>query len=166
MAFRAFFALLFGGKLPEDIVAQLGLAPKTPPPPPPPPPVTYEDGALQLLGMLQREARILDFFMEDLGPYSDEQIGAAARDVHTKTSEVLIRQFSPQPVMDAVEGSAVTAPAGDGALVKFIGNVPASGRAKGGSLRHRGWRASKASLPKLGAKSDLTILAPAEIEVE
>ena len=28
---------------------------------------------------------ILDFFMEDIAPYSDEQIGAAARDVHTKT---------------------------------------------------------------------------------
>lgn len=165
MAFRAFFALLFGGKLPEDIVAALGLAPKAPPPPPPPPPVTYEDGALQLLGILQRDARILDFFMEDLGPYSDEQIGSAARDVHTKTNEILIRQFAPQPVVDAVEGSAVNAPS-DAALAKFIGNVPASGRAKSGLLRHRGWRASKASMPKLSSKTDLTILAPAEIEVE
>jgi len=69
-----------------------------------------------------------------------------------------------------VEGSPVTAPAGDAAvvsqLVKFIGNVPASGRAKGGALRHRGWRASAASLPKLSSRQDLTILAPAEIEVE
>jgi len=65
-----------------------------------------------------------------------------------------------------VEGSAVTAPAGDAALVKFIGNVPASGRAKGGVLRHRGWRASRSSLPKLAAKTDLTVVAPAEIEVE
>jgi hypothetical protein len=165
MAFRAFFALLFGGKLPEDIVAHLGLAPKAPPPPPPPPPVTYEDGALQLLGILQREGRILDFFMEDLAPYSDEQIGAAARDVQMKSGEVLARHFAPQPVVDAVEGSAVSGPP-DAALVKFIGNVPASGRAKGGILRHRGWRASRASLPKLAAKTDLTILAPAEIEVE
>lgn len=165
MAFRAFFALLFGGKLPEDLVSELGLAPKIPPPPPAPPPVTPEDGALQLLGMLQRDARILDFFMEDVAPYSDEQIGAAARDVHTKTREILIRQFAPEPVIDAVEGSAVTAPAGD-ALVKFIGKVPASGKAKGGALRHRGWRATSASMPKLSSKQDLTILAPAEIEVE
>ncbi len=169
MAFRAFFALLFGGKLPEDLVAELGLAPKappTPPKPPAPPPLTPEDGALQLLGILQRDARILDFFMEDIAPYSDEQIGAAARDVHTKTREILARHFAPQPVIDAVEGSAVTAPAGDAALVKFIGNVPASGRAKGGALRHRGWRVTSASLPKLSSKQDLTILAPAEIEVE
>ena len=92
-------------------------------------------------GILQRDARILDFFMEDIAPYTDEQIGAAARDVHTKTREILVRHFAPQPVIDAVEGSAVTAPAGDAALVKFIGNVPASGKAKGGALRHRGWRA-------------------------
>ena len=89
-----------------------------------------------------------------------------ARDVHTKTNEILTRHFTPRPVIDAVEGSAVTAPSGDAALVKFIGNVPASGRAKGGALRHRGWRASKASMPRLSAKADLTILAPAEIEVE
>jgi hypothetical protein len=168
MAFRAFFALLFGGKLPEDLVAELGLAPKgppAPPPPPPPPAVKPEDGALQLLGILQRDARILDFFMEDLAPYSDEQIGAAARDVHVKTREILTRHFAPQPVIDAVEGSAVNAP-GEAALVKFIGNVPASGKAKGGALRHRGWRASAASLPKLSSRQDLTILAPAEIEVE
>src|ERR1043165_4490774 len=127
MAFRAFFALLFGGKLPEDIVDELGLAPKAPPPPPPPPAVKPEDGALQLLGILQRDARVLDFFMEDIGPYSDEQIGSAARDVHTKTSQILVRYFAPQPVIDAVEGSAVNAPTGDvvsgAALVKFIGNV-------------------------------------------
>jgi hypothetical protein len=169
MAFRAFFALLFGGKLPADLVSQLGLEPKAPPPPPKPPPppvVTPEDGALQLLGILQRDARVLDFFMEDIAPYSDDQIGAAARDVHTKTREILVRHFAPQPVIDAVEGSAVAAPPGDTALVKFIGNVPASGKAKGGALRHRGWRASSASLPKLSSKQDLAILAPAEIEVE
>jgi hypothetical protein len=169
MAFRAFFALLFGGKLPDDIVAQLGLAPKAPPPapkPPPPPVLTPEDGALQLLGILQRDGRILDFFMEDIAAYGDDQVGAAAREVHTKTRELLARHFAPQPVIDAVEGSAVTAPAGDGALVKFIGNVPASGKARGGALRHRGWRATSVSLPKLSSKQDLTILAPAEIEVE
>lgn len=171
MAFRAFFALLFGGKLPDDLVARLGLAPKSaakpvPPPPPPAPQVKPADGALQLLGMLQRDGRVLDFFMEDIGPYSDEQVGAAARDVHEKTREVLDRHFAPAPVIDAVEGSAVTAPKGDAGAVKFVGNVPATGAPKGGTLRHRGWKATKASLPTLSSKQDLTILAPAEIEVE
>src|SRR5580658_9911272 len=98
MAFRAFFALLFTGKLPDGMAAELGLVPKPAPapkaPPTPPAPVIKPaDGALQLLGMLQRDARVLDFFMEDIAPYSDEQVAAASRDVHEHTRQVLIRHF-------------------------------------------------------------------------
>jgi hypothetical protein len=168
LAFRAFFALLFGGKLPDDILAELGLIvkPAPVPAPPPKPEIKPEDGALQLLGMLQRDARILDFFMEDIGPYSDDQVGAAARDVHTHTREVLVRHFAPAPVIDAVEGSPVNSADPNPALVKYVGNVPATGKPSGGLLRHRGWRASLVTLPKLNSRQDLAVLAPAEIEVE
>jgi hypothetical protein len=177
LAFRAFFALLFSGRLPDDLVSALGLtarkeassrsasAPKPAPAPPPAPQIQPADGALQLLGMLQRDARVLDFFMEDISPYSDEQVGGAARDVHQKTRELLIRHFAPAPLIDAVEGSTATAPA-DPAQVKFIGNVPAGSAPSSGVLRHRGWRAGAASLPKWNPKQDLRILAQAEIEVE
>jgi hypothetical protein len=168
LAFRAFFALLFGGKLPDDMLAELGLIvkPAPVPAPPPKPEILPEDGALQLLGMLQRDARILDFFMEDIAPYADEQIGAAARDVHNNTRDVLIRHFAPAPVIDAVEGSVANPADTDPALVKYIGNVPASGKRIPGVLRHRGWRATAVSLPKLNSRKDLAVLAPAEIEVE
>lgn len=167
-AFRAFFALLFSGKLPADLVAELGLIakPAPVPPAPPKPEVKPEDGALQLLGILQRDARILDFFMEDIAPYSDDQVGAAARDVHDHTRDLLIRHFGPAPVIDAVEGSPVAPPDSNAALVKYIGNVPASGKATAGVLRHKGWRATAVSLPKLASRQDLAVLAPAEIEVE
>lgn len=175
LAFRAFFALLFGGKLPGDLIAKLGLtvksaksasAPKPAAPKPAAPEFKPTDGALQLLGMLQRDARILDFFMEDIAPYSDEQVAAAARDVHEHTREVLIRCFAPAPVIDAVEGSMASAPDGNPALVKYVGNVPASGKPSAGVLRHRGWRATAVSLPQLNSRTDLAVLAPAEIEVE
>jgi hypothetical protein len=173
MAFQAFFALLFTGKLPESVIAhfRLGAKPAAPPaptkaPPPAAPQIKPADGALQLLGMLQRDARALDFFMEDIAPYSDEQIGAAARDVHEKTRELLVRHFAPAPVIDAVEGSVANPPDSNPAVVKYIGNVPASGKPPAGVLRHRGWRAGAASLPQMSARADLTILAPAEIEVE
>lgn len=173
LAFRAFFALLFGGKLPADMIAELGLtvkkdqpAPKAAPPAPVVPQIKPEDGALQLLGLLQRDARVLDFFMEDIGPYTDEQVGAAARNVHEQTRAVLVRHFAPAPVIDAVEGSMATAPDGNAALVKYIGNVPASGKPPAGVLRHRGWRATAVTLPKLNSRQDLAVLAPAEIEVE
>jgi hypothetical protein len=171
LAFRAFFALLFTGKLPEGMAAELGLVPKPAPAPKAPPvpavPVVKPaDGALQLLGMLQRDARVLDFFMEDITPYSDEQVGAAARDVHERTREILSRHFAPAPVIDAVEGSVANSPDGNPALVKYVGNVPASGKPPAGVLRHRGWRATAVSLPQLNTREDLAILAPAEIEVE
>jgi hypothetical protein len=168
LAFRAFFALLFSGKLPEDLVAELGLGAKPAPVPAAPaaPPIKPADGALQLLGMLQREARVLDFFMEDIGPFSDEKVGGAARDVHERTREVLIRHFAPAPVIDAVEGSVANPPDGNPALVKYVGNVPATGKPPAGLLRHRGWRATAVALPQLNSRSDLAVLAPAEIEVE
>ncbi len=172
LAFRAFFALLFTGKLPDDVLPELGLIvkPAPVPPPPPKPEVHPEDGALQLLGMLQRDARILDFFMEDIGPYADEQVGAAARDVHNHTREILIRHFAPAPVIDAVEGSSATPPDTNPAFVKYIGNVPATlkpgTKPPTGVLRHRGWRATVVTLPKLNSRQDLAVLAPAEIEVE
>jgi len=170
-AFQAFFALLFTGQLPKDLSASLGLIdaaslPKPVPPAPPKPEIKPADGALQLLGMLQRDARALDFFMEDLAPYTDEQIGAAARDVHSSTREVLIRCFAPAPVIDAVEGSHVAAPSGSAASVKFIGNVPATGTPSSGLLRHKGWRATATTLPQLNNRQDLAVLAQAEIEVE
>ena len=115
--------------------------------------------------MLQRESRFLDFFMEDIAPYADDQVGAAAREVHEKVRELVTRHFAPAPLIDAVEGSQVT-PGGDASTVRFIGNVPATGKPSSGTLRHKGWRASAVSLPALNAKQDLTVLAPAEIEVE
>jgi hypothetical protein len=172
LAFRAFFALLFRGKLPDDIIAELGLMPKSAmpaprraPAPAPVPQIKPADGALQLLGMLQRDGRVLDFFMEDITPYSDDQVGAAAREVHEKTREILLRHFAPAPVIDAVEGSTANPLKGVG-LVKYVGNVPASGEPGPGVLRHRGWKATMATLPTLASKQDLTILAPAEIELE
>jgi hypothetical protein len=167
LAFRAFFALLFQGALSPDLRSDLGVILKSeiPKPPPPKPEIRAEDGALQLLGILQRDARLLDFFMEDISPYSDDQVGAAARDIHSNTREVLIRHFAPVPVIDAVEGTSVRPDNGPN-TAKFIGNVPATGKPTGGILRHKGWRAGNANLPKLNNWQDLAVLAPAEIEVE
>jgi hypothetical protein len=50
--------------------------------------------------------------------------------------------------------------------VKFIGNLPAQGKPAGGTLRHRGWRADTVELPAVSGKQNLTILGPAELEVD
>lgn len=122
------------------------------------------DGALHMLSVLQRDARLLDFLMEDISAYSDDQVGAAARNVHEQCREVLGRHFRLKPVIDGVEGTFTSV--ADAGGVKFLGNVPPKGKPSGGLLRHKGWRAETVNLPRLSPQQDHTLLAPAEIEVE
>ena len=170
-AFRSFFSILFSGVLPPDIAAQFGYGKaQTAPAPvaPAPPQPKTSDGALQMLHILQRDARLIDFFMEDITGYSDDQVGAAVRTLHSDSRATLTRHLTLAPVIDGVEGTyqkldGTKAP--DPNRIKLIGNVPASGKVSGGTLRHRGWMASSVNLPAIG-KQDASVLAPAEIEVE
>ena len=169
LAIRCFFSILFGGSLPEDAIAKLGLARRGTPKPqaaasaPAAPRVS--DGALQMLSILQRDSRLIDFIMEDVAAYSDDQVGAAVRGLHDQARESLARYVKLEPVIDGVEGTFTKPASSDPAAVKFVGNVPA-GKPSGGLLRHKGWRASKIDLPALNAKQDSAIIAPAEIEIE
>jgi len=176
MAFRAFFSVL-GGSLPADIASAFGYSKTLPIPPrrteqPPQAQTAHpSDGALQLLAILQRDARLLDFLLEDIAPYSDEQVGTAARNVHSGAQEALRKYFRFAPVIDGVEGTFVKPESAgqlgkDPAAIRFVGNLPAKGKPAGGTLRHRGWRADTVTLPALNPKQNLTIVAPAELEVE
>ena len=174
LALRSFWSILFTGALPAGAASALGLAPKPKSAPKPAEPARQaspSDGALQLLGILQNEARLIDFLMEDIASYSDDQIGAAVRDLHGKCRQALDRHVQLAPVIDGVEGTPARLDlAGPHAqapgAVRFIGKVPPQGTPTGGTLRHRGWRAEKATLPALGKKDDPRLLAPAELEVE
>lgn len=180
-AFRAFFALL-GGNLPEDIARNYGYvkagtvkapatsstpapsASKAEPAKPAAPAVRTTDGALQILSVLQRESRLIDFLQEDISGYDDEQVGAAVRSLHGECKSALDRHLKLAPVIDGVEGDYTALKGVDPASVKLIGNVPADGKAPGGLLRHKGWKADKVDLPKPTGKPE--IIAPAEIEIE
>lgn len=173
MAFRAFFSIL-GGDLPEQIATAFGyakVAVRRPPEPAREPVVKTSDGALQLLGILQRDARLVDFLMEDIAPYSDDQVGSAVRNVHEQSRESLRKYLTLAPVIDGVEGT-FTKPEAAGAVarganaIKFIGNLPAQGKPQGGLLRHKGWRVDSVNLPAVNPKQNVSIVAPAELEVE
>jgi hypothetical protein len=176
LAFRSFFNILFSGTLPDSVLNGLRLTRRTAASPPKPaaapktapaaaaPAVRASDGALQLLAILQRDARLVDFLMEDIAGYSDDQVGAAMRELHDQCRDSLRRAITLEPVIDGVEGTFAKAPSADPAVVKFIGNVPAKPPA-GGTLRHKGWRAVKVDLPALAGK-DAAAIAPAEIEIE
>ena len=171
LAVSSFFAIVGQPRFAAD-VARLraeGGWPKPPPPPPPPPaPVLQlasETAALQLLGLLQREARFIDFVEEDVSGYSDEDIGAASRVVHEGCRKVLREHFTLAPVRSESEGQRLTLPAGfDAAAHRITGNVVGQAPFTG-TLAHRGWRATDTRLPQLAPGHDASVLAQAEIEL-
>ncbi|MFN3325538.1 MAG: DUF2760 domain-containing protein [Bryobacteraceae bacterium] len=171
-AFRSFFAILFKGTLPADIAEAFGFVPRAAERPAAPvPQFGPADGALQMLGILQRDSRLIDFVMEDISAYADDQVGAAVRTLHEQCRETVTRYVQLAPVIDGVEGTftkldAAGPYAKDPSALKLLGNVPANNRPAGGLLRHKGWRAEQVELPPLVASQNPKILAPAEIEVE
>lgn len=61
-------------------------------------PHKLQDAAvIQFLSRLQEKGRLIDFVMDDMTPYGDEQVGAAARIVHQGCQEVLGDFFSISP---------------------------------------------------------------------
>ena len=161
LAFRSFLCILSRGALSDELRAALGLKE------PEPPAADHIDGAVAIVSFLQRDSRLVDFLMEDISAYDDEQVGAAVRALHDQCRDSLKRYFDLVPVIDGVEGAFTslggTLAAQNPALVKFLGNVPA-GVPPGGVLRHKGWRAAKVSMT--APPHGVGVVAPAEIEIE
>ena len=123
------------------------------------------DSALQLLALLQREGRFIDFLEENVGAYSDAEIGGAARVVHEGCHKVLHEYLRLEPARAEAEGARLTLAAGfDAATVRLTGNVVGQPPFTG-TLMHRGWRVAEIKLPKLAESHDVRVLAPAEVEL-
>jgi Domain of unknown function (DUF2760) len=123
---------------------------------------------VHFLAMLQERGRLVDFLMDDINPYSDAQVGAAARVVHAGCRGILQEHFSINPVRTEQEGSMVQVPAEYSAdeyrlVGKIVGSAPFSGM-----LVHRGWKTDMVKLPQLlrGTADQLPAIAPAEVEVK
>ena len=180
LAFGAFFSTLsdaaYAARVEKLSLPEAApVAPVAPAPAPAPVPtpaaapvilkVATPDAALQLLALLQREARLIDFTQENLGSHADADIGAAARVVHEGCAKVMREYFTIEAVRQEAEGSRIVLQEGfDSAQVRLTGNVVGSAPFTG-TLSHRGWRASSVRLPKLSEQHDATILAPAEVEL-
>lgn len=152
---------------PREAAPPAEAPPAEAPPPKAPPPVerANEDAALQLLALFQREGRLVDFLEEDVAGFSDEDIGAAARVVHTGCRRALDEHFELVPVRTESEGDSVTLGADfDASAVRLTGNVVGEPPFRG-TLQHRGWRAEKVTLPKLAAEHDARVIAAAEVEL-
>jgi len=123
------------------------------------------DSALQLLSIFQKEARLIDFFHEDVSAFSDEEVGAAARVIHSGGVKVLNEYISLCPIMTQDEESNIVVPEGfNSQEIRLSGNIV--GHAPfNGTLIHKGWKASRIELPKIAKEFDSTIIAPAEVEL-
>jgi hypothetical protein len=184
LAFACLFRLLFRGRLPEEAARYLPPreAPVAPPPVAPPvaaapPPASPRfndselvarartEGALVLLGLLQREGRLVDFLREPLDGHDDAAIGAAVRDVHRGCKKVLDEHLSIEPVMPGREEAPVTVPRGfDPGEVRLLGRVDGQPPFRG-TLVHHGWRALTVKFPSLSDGVDRHVLAPAEVRL-
>lgn len=175
------FRVLFDGVLAARISglddAPAELPPSRPKPEPKPKPAPKEvepepvapepdtTAALQLLAILQREGRFIDFLQEDVGSFSDADVGAAARVVHEGCARGLKDVLTLEVVRDEAEGAKVQlAPGYDAARTRVTGNVVGEPPLSG-TLAHHGWQVSRIQLPELIAGHDPSIVAPAEVEV-
>ncbi|AMK78712.1 MULTISPECIES: DUF2760 domain-containing protein [Methylomonas] len=123
------------------------------------------DAALQLLSLLQKEARFIDFIKEDVSAFSDAEIGAAARVVHQGCSKAVSEHFTLAPVSNDLEGNRVTLNKGfDAASFRLTGNIVGEAPFTG-TLVHKGWQVTDLRLPKLTEGHNAKIVAPAEVEL-
>lgn len=129
-----------------------------------PPERTHASG-LSVLGLMQREGRLVDFLREDVAAFSDAEIGAAARVVHAGSRKVLDQYVTLEPVLKESEGATVTVPAGfNPERIRLTGNIAGQPPFKG-SLKHHGWVATSVRLPAVSATLDPRVIAPAEVEL-
>ena len=176
LAIRAFTAALLNKQLAAQIedVLKGGSAAEAPAPavqspaqPTEPTPVAAgRNDGVTVLAALQREARFVDIVKEPLGGYSDEQIGAAARDVLRDCGAVLDRLFGIEPLVSEAEGAELEAPADfDPGRYRLAGNVTGQPPFRG-KLVHHGWVATRCELPHWsGSEQSASVVAPVELEV-
>lgn len=121
--------------------------------------------ALRLLALLQQEGRLIDFLEEEIDSYSDAQVGAAVRAIHSGCRKALRERLRIERIRAEEDGATVRIEPGfDAAEIRLTGNVHGHPPFQG-TLQHGGWRAAEITLPDAASGSDATILAPAEVEV-
>lgn len=123
------------------------------------------DAALQLLYLLQSDARFIDFIKEDMSAHSDEDVGMVARVIHEGCNKVLDEHFSFAPICKESEGDRITLLDGyDSAKVRITGNIVGKPPFTG-TIIHKGWQITDVRLPSTVQGYNASIIAPAEVEL-
>jgi hypothetical protein len=166
---KAFEGLAIAGRANQDpaFAAKLqavvgGAEPKSVEPPKPPKP---SGAPLRMLALLQAESRLVDFLMEDVSGYSDEQIGQSVREIHKKAQAALKQHAVIEPVLSGKEDESVTVQPGfDPSAIRVVGNVTGAPPFTG-ALQHPGWRVKELKLATPPEGADEFVLQPAEVQI-
>jgi Domain of unknown function (DUF2760) len=134
--------------------------------PPEPSANQAEAEIVAFFGLLQEKGRLVDFLMDDITPYEDAEVGAAARVIHQGCKQILQEHFKISAISEAQEGTQVTVPAGYSAdqyrlVGKLTGEPPFTG-----TLLHKGWKTEFVKLPRIVNTERLPSIAPAEVELK
>lgn len=163
LVFNGVFAAQVRGLIEAERAERQGpqAAPQPQAPTAPPEPTT----ALQMLAILQREGRFIDFLQEDVASFSDADVGAAARVVHEGCKRALNEYVELEAVRQEAEGEPIVLEQGfDATRVRLTGNVSGEPPFRG-RLAHHGWQVTKIQLPTLTDGHDPKVVAPAEVEL-
>lgn len=166
---RAFWGLTVAGRANADAglaakIDELLGTPAAPVAPAAPPKPSGEP--LRLLALLQTEARLVDFLMEDLSGITDNaQVGQAVREIHKKAQQVLKDHLVLEEIISDPGTGSVTVPKGfDPSAVRVVGNVTGEPPFTG-ELQHPGWRVKELKLPVKAEGQDAFVLQPAEVQL-
>jgi hypothetical protein len=160
LAWQAFRRVSADAAFAEKVNALLN-----PPPPEPPKPAKRSAEPLRLLTLLQREGRVLDFFLEDISGAPDDLVGAGVRELHRKAQAVLKEHLTLEPVLPQKEEETVEVPAGfDPSAIRLTGNVSGNPPFRG-TLKHHGWRVKDYKLATPPEGQDEFVVAPAEVDL-
>jgi hypothetical protein len=143
----------------------LPAAPKADSPAAPPPPKKPSAAPIRMLAVLQSEARLVDFLLEDIAPFPDAQVGQAVREIHRKAAAAIRQHLVLEPILHAGENELVTVGKGfDPSAVRVLGNVTGEPPFTG-QLQHPGWRVKEIKLPAQAEGQDEFVLQPAEVQL-
>jgi len=121
--------------------------------------------SLRLLAILQAEARLVDFLMENLAAAPADAVKNGVMEVQKKAVAALNKHLVLEPILAGTEGDRVTVPKGfDPSAISVLGQVTGE-PPFAGELQHPGWKVKEIKLPSVAEGRDLFVIQPAEVRM-
>ena len=121
--------------------------------------------SLRLLAILQTDARLIDFLMENLAGAPADAVKNGVMEVQKKAVAALNKHLVLEPILAGTEGDRVTVPKGfDPSAISVLGHVTGE-PPFAGELQHPGWKVKEIKLPTGTDGRDLFVIQPAEVQM-